>query len=96
MNNFLFITVSKMLFATVMMSTDFSKKLRSIINPQNGGLFIDSSAVSLKAVLLHNGNRLPSIPVAHSTHLKENYQDVKVMYSASQAGQELLRGELCH
>ena len=29
-------------------------------------LFIDSSKRSLKAVLLHNGNVYPSIPVAHS------------------------------
>ena len=28
-------------------------------------LFIDSSKVSFKDVLLHNGNVLPSIPVAH-------------------------------
>ena len=36
-------------------------------------LFVDSSKRSLKAVLLHNGNRLPSIPLAHSVLLKENY-----------------------
>jgi len=29
-------------------------------------LFIDSSKISLKAVLLHNENVLPSIPVAHA------------------------------
>ena len=29
-------------------------------------LFIDPSEVSLKAVLVHNGNVLPSIPVAHA------------------------------
>ena len=34
---FLFITVYQMLFVSVMMSTDYSKKLRSIMNPQNGG-----------------------------------------------------------
>ena len=28
-------------------------------------LFIDSSKRSLKAVLLHNGNVYPSIPIAH-------------------------------
>jgi len=33
-------------------------------------LFIDSSKVSLKAVLLHNGNLLPSIPVAHTFGIK--------------------------
>jgi len=35
-------------------------------------LFIDSSKVSLKAVLLHNGNVLPSIPVAHAFAIKES------------------------
>ena len=34
-------------------------------------LFIDSSKESLKAVLLHNGNIHPSIPVAHAVKLKE-------------------------
>jgi len=33
-------------------------------------LFIDSSKLSLKAVLLHNDNTLPSIPVGHSVHNK--------------------------
>ena len=42
-------------------------------------LFIDSSLRSLKGVLLHNGNLYPSVPVAHSTHLKENYENVKLM-----------------
>jgi hypothetical protein len=35
-------------------------------------LFIDSSKVSLKAVLLHGGNVLPSIPVAHAFGIKES------------------------
>jgi hypothetical protein len=34
-------------------------------------LFIDSSKVILKPVLLHNGNVLPSIPVAHAFGIKE-------------------------
>ena len=36
-------------------------------------LFIDSSKLSLKAVLLHKGNTLPSIPVGHSVCNKESY-----------------------
>ncbi|GFT46791.1 hypothetical protein TNCV_1317251 [Trichonephila clavipes] len=31
----------------------------------NWRLFIDFSKLSLKAVLLHNGNILPSIPIGH-------------------------------
>ncbi|GFU68736.1 uncharacterized protein TNCV_4400141 [Trichonephila clavipes] len=38
--------------------------------PKEWRLFIDSSKRSLKAVLLHNGNRYASVPVGHSVHLK--------------------------
>ena len=47
--------------------------------PRAWRLFIDSSIRSLKGVLLHNGNQYPSIPVAHSTHLKEDYDNVKFL-----------------
>ena len=40
-------------------------------------LFVDSSKVSIKAVLLHNGNVLPSIPVAHAFGIKESYISMK-------------------
>ena len=40
-------------------------------------LFIYSSKLSLKAVLLHNGNLKPSIPVAHSVIMKENYVSMR-------------------
>ena len=46
-------------------------------DPSNWGLFLDSSTRSLKAVLLHNGNKYPNIPIAHSVHLKEDYENVK-------------------
>jgi hypothetical protein len=42
-------------------------------------LFIDSSKVSLKAVLLHNGNQFPSIPLAHAVHLKETCRNLQVL-----------------
>lgn len=42
-------------------------------------LFIDSSVSSLKALLLHNGNVYPSIPVAYSTVHKEEYQTMKLI-----------------
>lgn len=42
-------------------------------HPDEWRLFIDSSMTSLKAVLLHNGNELASVPLAHSTKLSENY-----------------------
>jgi hypothetical protein len=35
-------------------------------NPSDGRLFLDFSQGSLKAVLLHEVNAKPSIPIAHS------------------------------
>ena len=40
-------------------------------------LFLNSSVRSMKAVLLHIGNKVPSVPVAHSVKLKECYLDIK-------------------
>lgn len=45
--------------------------------PAEWRLFIDSSKVSLKAVLLHNGNAYPSIPIAHGVHVKETYENIQ-------------------
>jgi len=45
-------------------------------NPGQWRLFIDSSKVSLKVVLLHNGNRFPSIPWAHAANMKESYESI--------------------
>ena len=47
-------------------------------NPEEWRLFIDSSKLSLKAVLLHNGNTKPSIPVA----MKETYENMSVILKA--------------
>jgi len=40
-------------------------------------LFIDSSKFNLNAVLLHNGNVLPSIPIAHAFGIKESDDNMK-------------------
>lgn len=45
-------------------------------------LFIDSSNTSLKAVLLHNGNEKPSIPIAHTVGMKETYHSMKTILEA--------------
>ncbi|KAI6659906.1 hypothetical protein LOD99_14246 [Oopsacas minuta] len=42
-------------------------------------LFIDSSKASLKAVLLHNGNEKPSVPIAHAVGLKETYESMETI-----------------
>jgi hypothetical protein len=48
-------------------------------DPNDWSLFIDSLKRSLKAVSLHNGNKFASIPVAHSIHLKETYENLQTM-----------------
>ena len=48
-------------------------------NPDQWRLFIDSSKVIFKVVLLHNGNRFPSVPLAHATNMKESYERIKLL-----------------
>ena len=52
--------------------------------PEQWRLFVDSSSKSLKAVLLHNGNIYPSIPIGHSIHLNETYDNVKCLLDSIQ------------
>ena len=47
--------------------------------PSEWRLFIGSSSESPNAVLLHNGNKCPYLPLAHSVHLKETYENVKTV-----------------
>ena len=47
--------------------------------PEDWRLFIDSSKRSVKCVLLHSGNRFASIPITHSTKLKEEYDNIKMV-----------------
>lgn len=46
-------------------------------DPSHWRLFIDSSKSSLKAVLLHNGNKFPSVPIAHGSNMKETYENMR-------------------
>jgi len=46
-------------------------------DPQEWRLFIDSSKLSLKAMLLHDGNQHASIPVSHAVYMKETYENLK-------------------
>jgi hypothetical protein len=46
-------------------------------NPDRWHLFIDSSKVSLRVVLLHNGNRFPSVPWAHAASMKQLLGKIK-------------------
>ena len=42
-------------------------------------LFMNSSSISLNCVLLHNENNYGIIPIAHSTELKEEYDNIKIV-----------------
>jgi hypothetical protein len=46
--------------------------------PEKWKVFIHSYKVSLKAVLLNNGNKHPSMPVAHAVHMKQPTPPFKV------------------
>lgn len=48
-------------------------------DPNEWRLFIDSSKLSLKAVLLHHGNNKPSVPVAHAVNMKETYESMVML-----------------
>ena len=51
-------------------------------NPEEWRLFIDSPTFSLKAVLLHNTNINPSIPIPHFVHMKETYENVDLLFKS--------------
>jgi len=58
------------------------EKLNINHNPLDLRFYIVSSKLSLKAVLLHNSNTLPSIPVGNSLHNKEPYENMKILMEA--------------
>ena len=47
--------------------------------PSEWRLFIDFSKSSIKAVLLHNGNLLPSISIAYSENLRESHKTMVIL-----------------
>jgi hypothetical protein len=42
-------------------------------------LFIDSLKTSLKAALLHNGNKYPSAPLPYASNMKKTYENLKIL-----------------
>ena len=46
-------------------------------------LFIDSSK-TMKTVLLHNGNKFPSVPIAYASNMKETYENLKILLEKTQ------------
>ncbi|KAJ8884845.1 hypothetical protein PR048_011041 [Dryococelus australis] len=58
----------------------YRRKEQTFLNFSNKKrLFIDSSKTCLKAVLLHNGNTYSTLPVAHSVHMKESYENLYIL-----------------
>jgi hypothetical protein len=45
----------------------------------SGVLFNDSLKLSLRTVLLHNGNVFPSVPLVHAVDMKESYENMKLL-----------------
>jgi hypothetical protein len=60
------------------------KELKQEHNSSDWQLFIDCSQRSLKAVFLHNRNSKPSIAIAHSVHLMDTYDNIKLLVEAIQ------------
>jgi hypothetical protein len=48
-------------------------------NPSEWRLFINSSKRSLKCVLLNNGNKFDSVPIGHSTRMREEYKAISLV-----------------
>ena len=60
---------------------DLIKKLGTVYNSNDKRLFIDASKSSPKTVLLYNTNQFVSIPLAHSTCVKESYENIQLLLS---------------
>ena len=55
--------------------------------------FVDSSKVSLKAVLLRNGKKFPSVPLAHAINMKEAFENLKLLLEKIHC--EKYNGNIC-
>ncbi|XP_061409989.1 uncharacterized protein LOC133344059 [Lethenteron reissneri] len=62
--------------------TSLFEAIGNACNQNEWRLFIDSSSRSLKAVLLHNCNKYPSLHLAHSVHLNEDYNSINTLLDA--------------
>jgi len=51
--------------------------------PGEWHLLIDSSKVNLKAVLLHNGNTFPAVPLDHDANIEESYENIYLLLEKS-------------
>jgi hypothetical protein len=77
--------MNSMMFSLKITIWYFLNKVFSVIealghqrDPNRWRLFIDSSHVSLKAVILRNRNQFPSVPLARAANMKELYENIKL------------------
>jgi hypothetical protein len=70
---------SKMVYCFANNVCSIKEVLGHEYSPEWWCLFNDSSKVSLKVILLHNGNRFHSVPLAHAANMKETYESIKLM-----------------
>jgi hypothetical protein len=54
--------------------------LRHHYNTPEWLVFTDSSKVSLKAALLHDGNKYLSVPLAHAVNMKKSYENTEHLW----------------
>jgi hypothetical protein len=54
------------------------------LDPTEWRLFIDSSKLSLKSLLLHNGKKFTSVTLAHAANMKESYENMKLLLETIQ------------
>ena len=64
--------------------TELFEQLEILYDKTNWRLFMDTSKDSIKSVLLHNGNTLPSVPIAYSTTMKKSYENLKAILTSMQ------------
>lgn len=69
------------------------REFRLEYNAAEWRIFIDSSKSSLKAVLLHVRNTLPSVPVAYGIKMKETYDTMQLILNSIQYNRH--RWRLC-
>ena len=62
-------------------------------HPDQWHLFTDSSKVSLNVVLLHNGNKFPSVPLARAANMQESYESMKLLLGEIKYGE--FKWKLC-
>ena len=60
-------------------SPGLTQKLEVTCDANKVRIFIDSSKKGLKEVLLHNGDKYTSLPVAHPVQLKETYENMVLL-----------------